>query len=93
MYRYFFVISMNDCRTLINTLEYSLTCLALAHYIRLLPTCSSSSSRPLAARGGQAYLALATLCVMIRPTAGMVWGPLVLLHVAQLLRYVDNRIE
>jgi hypothetical protein len=27
---------------------------------------------------------------MIRPTAGLVWGPLVLLHMAQLLRKIPS---
>ena len=72
------------CRTLINSLEYSLTCLTLAYFIRVKPGQAGGQLLP----GSPAYLPLATLCVMIRPTAGLVWAPLVLLHAVQLLRFI-----
>jgi hypothetical protein len=90
-------------RTLINTLEYSLTCLALAYYIVVQRgTEARAAGRPHAHAvsrpppgkdddlpGSSAYLALAALCVMMRPTAALVWGPLVFLHVLRLLRRVS----
>ncbi len=91
-------------RTLINTLEYSLTCLALAYYIAgKRGTEARAAGRPPAHAVSRpppckddvlpgrssAYLALAALCVMMRPTAALVWGPLVFLHVLRLLRRVS----
>jgi hypothetical protein len=90
-------------RTLINTLEYSLTCLALAYYIVVQRgTEARAVSRPpphAVSRhppgkddnlpGSSAYLAVAALCVTMRPTAALVWGPLVFLHVLRLLRSVS----
>jgi len=61
-------------RTLINTLEYSLTSLALAFYMRLKHGTSEGREK------GYIYLPLVGLCFMVRPTSALLWAPLVLIH-------------
>lgn len=69
--------SLYTCsRTLINTLEYSLTCLALSFYIH-----DSKDKTP-----SYVYLPIIALCFMLRPTSALVWAPLVLLHLYKMFR-------
>ncbi|XP_076851393.1 GPI alpha-1,2-mannosyltransferase 3 isoform X2 [Brachyhypopomus gauderio] len=67
-------------RTLTNSMETSLTVLALYYYYPLRPAKTHSSWR---------YLSLVSLAVVVRPTALIVWLPLLLHH----LWREDNKIK
>uniref|UniRef100_A0A3B5APD0 Mannosyltransferase n=1 Tax=Stegastes partitus TaxID=144197 RepID=A0A3B5APD0_9TELE len=66
-------------RTLTNSAETSITCLALFYFP--LPGSRSHSSRK--------YLALVALAVIIRPTALIVWFPLIVYH----FWHEDNKLR
>jgi len=61
-------------RTLINTIEYSLTCLGISLFI---------SARK---KHSLDFLPIVSLCFMLRPTSALLWAPLILIRLNSALR-------